>query len=790
MSSQKGALREQSEVQTLPKGKEIHALCKRLGKSPLEERAKIAIAGKYFSQGLEDEYEEICKEIAPTTQEEINLRNNQEIMVNLVRYSRGFLETHLKRAKELARITDMVPSVKTLYLLMQEQDEQEILKEGYKLDRACEHSALVKVISYVELKKYEDAKSILERLRETPQTVFLSFVCGFFTDGKETDAKYAKLCRIAERDANEECSSGEERPDTTYKKYADRLLGRGEGVHHDKIAEEIEISARKKAGSVLSTTESFVKDNTDRPEYVLHLISSSKKLKLEIELLRLELFCKKQRYVEAQALAETLKKNFRKTGEKTDEKIAVFLILTHIYTSSLPALDLAWVINALSQREQRHAGKAERERMHLADFVELTKRRHDMFSSFSAEDSHWIQKALELQDSRVLWKINIERARYLNRLGNIHFAHREIEDAEKKYVEALAIATEKDRKVIEENLEELNTWKKKEEPPIQAYPECRVLLENALPGAGNKSISHLDYVKISLGAEISAGVADALQRISQVLQKMPQKEEQSGCERTIGVLSLCALVKYQKAILSSGEVARSSISVVHNHVQNTIRNSEAVEESVVRRAQFYLRSNYSMAAQKYLAQRTLLDVLGHVSRTESPYKTEKLAGEIEKHYENEKEAEEIAQIKKAAQKELHALEEAAKKEAGAVYGAADAEKSAAERQDTQESAELTQIRDELVKALMELTEPKEKKTRRKQQEEQPKAPRKPRKRKEDKREGVQKSAAKKSDLENSGEAQKRQKKKEAGDIGGETEPVGQLKKKAQLVLSSDEESDA
>ncbi|OAG28895.1 hypothetical protein NEDG_01034 [Nematocida displodere] len=620
--------------QRLPVGEEFGALCRRAASKPADEKAKMALAGRYFSEYMDEEYEALAKLVAPKTPEEQAMFNNQKMLVALVRYTRTHQDSYLTEAKELSKKTVIFPRVKAFFVQVTEAPEKEVLQEGYKLDRKCPHSAILKASAFIRAKKYDEALAVLDRLPERVATLLLRLSASIrVKEEGECHQVYIRLLMnieqeekdIEKEDVTEVVKKRKLEHLELEKKHALRLAGKGVGVGLDALLAEIEGSIKVKAGLVLASAEQLVRDTATHPEEGVLMVRSSQRLFLEVEILRAQALQKRKRYTETQKLATYLKSVFSGVSESTDEKIALLLMQTHLETSTLKDLDLPWIIHALSKRERVQKD------INLSEFVALAKKKQPVPPTFDRPDAEWTKKMLALQDTPLLWKVEIDRGRYLNRLGNIEFAQMNIKQAEEAYASALKVAEDKDRACIQKNSQTLEKWITREDKPISEYPECQVLLRAC---GGAKDLPWEEYVEKVTGngsanPESTASTASTanlektkkteklvtdLEDIAKVLQDTTGVPHKGQGERIANILAFCSLLRYKKEILSISEVASSSMSIVYNHIVFWARENRPIDSSVLDKAIDCLAQAHRGPAEKILAKKAVLTAMEQLSR--------------------------------------------------------------------------------------------------------------------------------------------------------------------------------
>ncbi|KAI5191159.1 hypothetical protein NECID01_1328 [Nematocida sp. AWRm77] len=593
---------ERREERKLPKGEEFEALCQRLKEKKIEEKTKIALAGRYFAQHMEEEYEAVAKLIVPRSEEEHMLRNNQEILVSLVRYQSTHKKLHLERAQELSEKTVLFLPVKTLLLLLQEKSKEQILEEGYKLDRECKYSALIKGMAFIYAKKHKNAISVLSRHAEMPEALLLCLLAEVLLEESNTSKTYNKLCAVIKEKTKQirgraDLSDSVKKKKTDsleqYQQHADSLVGSGPKTGYDKDLEEIEQTVQHTSGGVLTTLDQLVKDNAQDPAGMQEKVHSSKKLRLGIELVLAKALYSKKRYAEALRLVEKLKHAYLGQSESTDEEISLLLLLLHLHTKTLHRVggNMPGIINALTKCSAQNGGS------HIFDLIELIKRKQPVPPSFDEAEHAWIEKMLALSETKLFWRVEIEKARYLNRLGNLCFFQKNLLGAKEAYTQALSMAKGEDKEQIKENLNTLEKWMGRPETPAGACPECQVLQDSQR----RKDISPSE----------APSLADQLEEIAETIAKLRTKDETSHNERLISIFSLCALLRFQKPILTVPEVADSSVSVIHNHVVFWIQEGETIDQRVIEKAIEQLRNKHSTSLQRNLSKKTVEYLLGH-----------------------------------------------------------------------------------------------------------------------------------------------------------------------------------
>ncbi|KAI5140763.1 hypothetical protein NEAUS04_2730, partial [Nematocida ausubeli] len=80
--------RQETRQGTLPEGHEFESLLTRLKSGKISETVKIAIAARYFSAGNELQYKLVMDTVIPQSPDEYTLKNNQDILVLLIKYNR------------------------------------------------------------------------------------------------------------------------------------------------------------------------------------------------------------------------------------------------------------------------------------------------------------------------------------------------------------------------------------------------------------------------------------------------------------------------------------------------------------------------------------------------------------------------------------------------------------------------------------------------------------------------------------------------------------------------------
>lgn len=751
---------QEGKRKSLPMGEEFESLLTKLSSDKVDERIKIAMAAKYFSADREEEYRRIEELITPRTPEEITLKNNQDILVSLVKYAKEKQIHYLIKAKELIAKTHITPAVKTMFLLATEAPEEEILRESYKLDRNCKHAAKLKVISFINAKKYTEALAVIDRVPVSLERTVLNFVISALQDSpekeklyndliKEIKDKLAKYQDIPETEIKEKSKEIEDAKGilNMYKDYVDRLMNKGPGIGLDAIISEIDTELKKSTGVALGSASQLVEKTTSNTEEALKTMEVSKKLFLEVEILRAETLLRKKRYIEAKDLAQALKTGHSdRMYESARERVALILISASLNQNILKDLDIPWIVYALSPREQR------RKDIGLSDLIDLIKHKDLGRSSISHASLEWTQKMIDLsENTNLIWRPKIEKSKYYNRLGNIYFTMREIDKARDAYQQALDTESESQKKDISENIKVLNEWIERKDIPIKTSPES-ICLFKAL-GNKTENPSASDYVSAVMLKDTLPETADMLEEIATALVNKKSKEDE---ERIINILSLCSLVKFRKQILTPQEIADSNIAVIYNHILFWSKENHELDTSTVHSAIKYYTSKYSTEAQALVAKHAVILALKHLAKSGRVKIFNQVFSKVKDFIEKEKDFDEIIELKQELEKINTPLYEDKKEEKQEEKQDKKTESKKVPQISPENTASLLTKREEVMRML---TEKPEKKTSKKRKEE-------PEKRK------------KRKDLENDKDKKRKDPPKE--------QPV-LIKKASHTVLSSEEE---
>ncbi|KAI5186147.1 hypothetical protein NEHOM01_1312 [Nematocida homosporus] len=591
-------------------GEEFETLCRDLIDSKVSEKSKIALAGKYFGQDKENEYLRIRELICPRTVEEISLFNNQEITANLIKFVKTQDSTCLQRAKHLSTKTDLFPMTRTLLLLAQESPAEEVLQEGYKLSRSCQHSTYLKAIVFLQARQYEQALSVIERLPKTPESLLLKIRVSTALHKPDGQTLYQEMCQllqvrekeIAELDSCENSKARELAQIVYLKTHAERLLGQGPGIGPDAILHEIKESLAAKTSDRLASAEDLIKNNTQNGTTNLQMMQNSKKLFLSVELLRAETLLDRKRYSEAQALAQRLKKESSNENPSINERIGLVLVQTHLHLKNLAEMDTPWIVNALSARERSQKD------LGLADLIELIKRKQPEPLVFAPSALVWTKKMIDLTDSSLVWRTEINKSRYWSRLGNIYFAQKRLDLAKSAYQKALQFATEdEDTQAAQENLDTLTAWANRPELPLSNFPEC-LALTTLLQ---TKCTSQSEYIERLTSTATPTEAVGHLETAIKILNTPPAAPNTALAERLTNLISICSLIKHKKPLLTTSEILNSSISVIYNHLLFWHMEQQPIDIDVVHQAIYYFLSEYSTPAQTLLAKKAIFIALSH-----------------------------------------------------------------------------------------------------------------------------------------------------------------------------------
>lgn len=698
-------VRERGREYSLLTGDAFTKLCSHLIEEKVSEKVKIALAGKYFAQGKEKEYNDLRKIILPVTQEEITLANNQEIIVYLLKYSREHNIEYLEHAKLLSQRTVLYSQTKAFLLLALEKPAEETLREGYKLSRVCNDSALLKAIVFLNAQKYKDALSIINRLPKTPETLLLKIRAYIAVEKESASDVYVEMCKMIDEQEKEvpaENLQAVKKRLNDIKMHAERIMGNGPGIGIDKMIFEIKESLKKNTAPILVSADDFVEDNAKDSKAAKRLLQLSKAFLWEIETIRAETLYRKRRYAEAQALSLWLRKNVSIEKQLLCERIALVLIQTSLHLKNISDIDTSWVITALSKRESEVKDTG------LSDFVELLKAPQPIPVSFDAAAINRIKRLLLLEDSKYIWRISINRGRCLNRLGNIYFALKRIDKAEEAYRTALQHALIEDVPMIEENITLLEQWKERKEPDLKMFPECVSLIaeENK-----TKCRSISEYVNAVTAIETPDAVVEELEKIVEVLMKINSGEGTAESERIANILAVCSFIDRKKEIFTLSEILSGTISMIYNHILFWAKEQQTMEISVVCRAISLFLSEYLLPSERLLAKKAILVALDHFARQGNKKRVNEVLAQVEGHLTEKEDIEKINQIKEML-KEMDLLTTADTEEvpinAVSALGTLTTEKKDA---DTNLDADpvLVQKRNELVRMLTEMHEKKPKK---------------------------------------------------------------------------------
>ncbi|KAI5129574.1 hypothetical protein NEPAR06_2053 [Nematocida parisii] len=627
--------RQEEGKSTLPLGEEFEALIKRLNSGQIEERVKIAIAGKYFSVGDEDSYKRVIETVSVKSTEDHTLKNNQDIMISLIRYNKTQEIIYLNQAKDLITKTHIFPTIKTMFLLATESSQDEILKEAYKLNRNCKYSAQLKAISFINSKKYEEASSIIERLPASIEKTLLELVAVVFLDANRAKEVYSRFEDEFKKEKEKE-RSNPERLDT-YIEYAKRLVEKGSGVGIDLIVSEIAEALKTTSGVALGSAKHLVEQTAKNPQRSLDLLSVSKRLLLEVEILRAEALLSKKRYMEVMDLAQSLKSSDLPIDESASERIAIILISSAIIQNKTEQLDVPWIVNALSKREQI------KKDIGLSDLVELIKSKEPSTPSLEGQALLWAQKMIKLsKNEHLIWKPVIEESKYLNRLGNIYFSQKKIEEAIKAYNKALELSTEAQATEVQENIDMLKQWISRKEPILSECPEVMCLFKSL--GYTSDNPSTIEYINNAMRTELKIESVGLLEEIAKELSK--NISDNTGTERVLNILSLCSLVKFKKSILTATEISESNISVIYNHILFWCNENTQIDTDVANAAIEWYTSKYSTASQKLVAKHAVLLVMTNLSKSGSVKEFNEIFMKVKDHIkEDTKDLERITEMK-------------------------------------------------------------------------------------------------------------------------------------------------
>ncbi|KAI5171135.1 hypothetical protein NEFER03_0537 [Nematocida sp. LUAm3] len=703
---QEAFLRERKE--SLPEKEEFLLLCKRLKEERAPEKIKISIAGRYFSAGKEKEYKMIRDMTFPNDEEERTVLNNQDILVNLILFSREHESEYLINAKKLKGKTLLYPITKCFLYLAEEEEIEEITKEGYKLNRKCKYASQIKALIFLRSSRYEDALSILEKLPETIETLFLKMKIYMLMHKpiEEIQNLHSKLVE------HEKAHSPSKRVEEM-RKHADRLLGKGVGVGVDKIVHEIEESLSKNTGSILTSTEELIRENAKNPERALRLAHNIKSFYAMLEMLRAETMYVKKRYQEALVLSKRIKEEYKGKYQEIDRKCKMILLLSHIQLKKTEEIDASWI--SFPEKEEGGA----------ISLLEVVKMKGSLPLSLNPFSLQLIRKVLDLTETEYLWKLEINRSRYYNRMGNIFFAQRNIEEAKKKYKMALEIAEAGDREGIQENLDILSAWEKREETPLHEIPEALALLRDVK----KKPSSYKEYIKAVTEIETPAKATEDLEDIVKLLSLQNSSECLVEAERIKNILSLCSFLKYKNPLLSNQEVSSSNISVIYNHILFCLKEEKELDEEIFESAVTHLASRCSTDIQKLLAEKAILIELCRICEKERKHDKElgskineksrkKIASAIEridKHVVSVDGKEEVKKLRLFLQETRHIEETSAqeeKKEEVSTPHMSKNEETPKEKEDSEkedktnpsssQENDLSQKREEVMKALLEI----------------------------------------------------------------------------------------
>lgn len=625
--------KEQKEQRTsLPSGDEFESLLKRLNSNEIEEKVKIAIAGRYFSIGNEEAYKRVLETVSPKSTEDYTLKNNQDIIVHLVKYNKEQKIEELQDAKKLITKTYIFPTVKTMFLLSVEAAEDEILRESYKLDRTCKYSATLKAISFINARKYEEASSIIERLPVSLEKTVLELLIAVSFDKEKAQSLYARL--------REQLEIQEKKPESKiethiYREYAKRLINEGAGIGLDLIISKTSEKLKTSTGIALGSAKQLLEQTSDPSSEAVPLLNNSKKLFLEIEILRAQELLKKKRYIEAKELALTLKKNENLFDPSAAERIAIVLISSSLNQNQTENLDIPWIVNSLSAREQKKKDTG------LSDLIELIKIKTPETISLDSSNLAWIKKMIRLsKNTNLIWKPVIEESKYLNRLGNIYFAQKKIDKAKEAYEEALKTSSKDDTGDIKENIKKMKKWISRKDAVIAEFPEGMCLFR--AQGYSTANPSMIEYINNTTHSKTLMETADALEEIANTLAKDNEKEKNT--ERIVNILSLCSLVKFRKQILTPSEIAESNISVIYNHIVFWISEDIELDMSVVNEAISYYTSKYATGSQRLLAKEAILQSIAYFAKKGRVKRFNEVLTRIEGHIKGE--IEDMKEIRK------------------------------------------------------------------------------------------------------------------------------------------------
>ncbi|KAI5138277.1 hypothetical protein NEAUS06_2485, partial [Nematocida ausubeli] len=557
--------RQETRQGTLPEGHEFESLLTRLKSGKISETVKIAIAARYFSAGNELNYKLVMDTVIPQSPDEYTLKNNQDILVLLIKYNRTLKVRYISQAKALITLTPIHPHVNTMYLLATEAGTDEILKETYKLDRNCRYSLQLKAISYIYAYKYDEASVVIDRLPDTIDKILLEMIVISHRNTGDIRGVHRRLKNEIDK-LGEISDKSLRNKYNMYISYGDRLINSGPGVLLDQIISEVAESLKKSSGIALDTVEHMVEQTVKETKYAVELVGISKTLKLELEILRAQELLHKKRYTEAIELANILKNRYLPLNESASERIAIILIYSCINQKKTDSLDIPWIVNALSNREVREKDVG------LSDLVDLIKMKEEV-PSLDEGSLVWTKKMIklagynfsngnlpnkesvitnkeitdsgstdsgssslkrklpngEMSDKKIcsdeiahnkdiphnkgidspktdittngnipnkdidtpkteipltqnnnglIWKPIIDIPMYLNRLGNIYFSNKDIQQAEQMYKSALSTCTPEQSQDIQDNLNLLIKYKNRPDTDISTCPEAMCLYKS------------------------------------------------------------------------------------------------------------------------------------------------------------------------------------------------------------------------------------------------------------------------------------------------------------------------
>lgn len=806
----------------LPQGEEFKTLCSKFESGEIEERVKIAVAAKYFAAYMEEEYGEISKRIHPKDPEDIALHSNQQLMVHLIRYSRTYDKKHFMAAAEIAAKTEVMPPAKALLMLFREDPKEEMLCQGYMLDRDSTFQAMIKSVLLSVSGKHKEAQMIIAHIpnRQTSGVALLRLAYAIGQkDIKEAQKAYSDYTHAAvtEEESIEQLPPSARRPALdhlgTKTEYANRLVQQGTGIGPDKIIGELRASLKSKSVGVPVSPKDMLEKHVENPEFALDLLHVSRRVHLEVELIRAEDLAAKQMDAEAHAVAQSLKKNFVGISETTDERIALLLLHTHLRLKHEREMDVAFIAQALSKRDTT------RKETDFAEFVSLMKKEQPIPPEYTEQALSWTEKMMGLTKSSLSWAVKMDMGKYLNRVGCVCFALKRIEKAEQAFRSALEVAEEADRESITENLHTLEEYTKRKDASPNTAPECSIIF-NAV-SAPASDVDPVQYLQSTTGAKTETQVADQLEEVYKViLQQEEAKEGSAVLDRLVGIISLCSLLKYRKQILTLSEILASSVSVIYNHVLFWCSEEESIPYEVVSFCLELLRAPWTSPAEKILARKACFLALQQSIRDGDPQKVKDLAAELRAPLSAEisclrdspQEADILVQVdafneeQKAIQMEeekIHARIQKEKEKLAAAKSRAD--RRVCTSKDALAVSELAQKRDELLKMLIN-PEPEPRK------KEKGKGKRAPRSNGSEDGPNGKKTSAPPRDKDTIPKRQRKKKQeaeegKEAGIANAKLEPqvpaseeqekeedshdkkAPRIKRKHQTVISSDEEED-